>query len=120
MSAAENIHEQRAARYLQNRGLAVIARNFRCRSGEIDLVCRDAEELVFVEVRFRSNTRYASAAESVTPAKQRKLIRAAQVFLLKYPRYAELSCRFDVVAMSPATSKQGEDHVQWLAHAFTA
>ncbi len=117
--ASKNVHEQRAARFLQRQGLKVIAHNFRCRGGEIDLICRHRTDLVFVEVRFRSNPGYASAMESVTLRKQRKLIHAARMFLLKHPQYEQLPCRFDVLAMGPANSERDQDHVQWLPNAFT-
>lgn len=111
--------EQRAARWLRARGLRIVARNFRCRCGEIDLVVRDRDHLVFVEVRARSNPRYVSAAASVDARKQRRLVRAAQVFLQKHPQLSHLPCRFDVIAFEPRQSApDAEPH--WLRAAFTS
>ena len=103
--------------HLQGAGLQLVQRNFRSKAGEIDLICRDGEELVFVEVRYRSNPDYASALESVTPAKQRKLIRTAQVYLQGINGVHTQPCRFDVVAIEP----DGHAHaVEWVRNAFTA
>lgn len=95
----------------------MIERNFSCRVGEIDLICRDGHTLVFVEVRYRSNPRFASAGASVTATKQKKLIRAAQVYLQRINGVNSERCRFDVVAIQPG---QSDLDVQWLRSAFTA
>jgi len=102
--------EARAAAFLQARGLKLLARNWRCRFGEIDLIMRDGATLVFIEVRLRSRNDFGGAAASVTPAKQRKLLAAARQYLatLKTPP----PCRFDVVALS------GDDAPDWIRNAF--
>ena len=108
--------EDQALKWLQQRGLALVQRNYRvargphARGGEIDLVMRAADgTLVFVEVRARSGTSHGGAAASVTAAKQRSLVFAAHNFLL---RYASLPpCRFDVLAIDGR-------QVQWLQAAF--
>jgi putative endonuclease len=87
--------EAAAERWLESRGLALVMRNHRCRGGEIDLVMRDGSELVFVEVRLRTNPRFGDAAASVTPAKQQRLIRAAQDYLVRHRWQGP--CRFDLV-----------------------
>ncbi len=110
-----DVYERQAIIHLLDRGLEILERNFTCKVGEIDVVCRNQSELIFVEVRYRSNPDYASAVESVTLSKQRKLIRAAQVYLQQHPELAQLACRFDVIAITPGGDK---DHVQWLPHAF--
>ena len=105
--------EDRALAYLQQRGLKLIERNFRCKGGEIDLILAEPASnlLVFVEVRQRSSQRYGGAAASVTRGKQAKLIIAAQVFL---QRYADLpACRFDVIAIE-------DDAIEWIRQAFEA
>ena len=102
--------EERAAQHLEAHGLRVVGRNFRCRGGEIDLVCRDGKVLVFVEVRLRRNAAYGGAAASVTPTKQRRIILAAQHFLARQP---ECDCRFDCVLI------EGE-RLEWLKNAFSA
>lgn len=109
-------YEALALAHLEAAGLQMVEQNFRCKTGEIDIICRDGDELVFVEVRYRSNPDYASAMESVTPAKQRKLIRSAQVYLQRIRGVHTQPCRFDVVAIEPGV---GTDNVQWLQNAFT-
>lgn len=98
-------------------GLRLIERNYQCRPGEIDLIMMDHEVLVFVEVRYRQDqrNRFGSAAESVTVAKQKRLIGGAQHFLNSQQGYAEYPCRFDVLAMSGPI-----DHpdYQWIQDAF--
>jgi putative endonuclease len=106
-----------AERWLSARGLHSVAKNFRCKAGEIDLVMRDGTQLAFIEVRFRSSDRYGSAAESVTAAKQRRLVQAAQVFIETHPQWRNCSCRFDVLAGGMAA---GAIEWQWLRDAFGA
>ncbi len=104
--------ERQARRYLESQGLRLETRNYRCRAGEIDLIMRDGDCLVFVEVRYRKNARYGSPAETVTRGKQRRVIHAAQHYLQRHP--TRLDCRFDVLAMT------GSDDVEWLRSAFQA
>ena len=111
--ASGQMAEDRALAYLQQRGLKLIERNFRCKGGEIDLILAEPASnlLIFVEVRQRSSQRYGGAAASVTRNKQAKLIIAAQIFL---QRYANLpACRFDVVAIE-------DDAIAWIQQAFEA
>jgi putative endonuclease len=88
--------EQAAAAHLKRHGLALVEANFRCKGGEIDLVMRERDTLVFVEVRQRADRKHGGAAASITPAKVRRLVRAAQYYLLRFP--STPPCRFDVVA----------------------
>jgi putative endonuclease len=104
--------EDRAAAHLQHAGLKLLARNVRFRGGELDLVMQEQEALVFVEVRVRNNTRYGSAAETVTTRKQQRVILAAQLYLQKHPEHQCRACRFDVVSIT------GKD-LQWLKNAFS-
>ena len=108
--------EQAACDHLCAKGLKLQLRNYRCRSGEIDLIMRDGETLVFVEVRYRSNNRFGGAAASVDATKQRKLIRAAQTFLAEQ-RLNHTPCRFDVVTVSP---HDGSMRVDWIPNAIEA
>lgn len=101
--------EERAARHLVSQGLAIVSRNYRTRQGEIDLIARDGEVLVFVEVRRRAGGGYGGALESVTPHKQRRVQAAAQMYLRQFKRPPR--CRFDVVAL-----EGGE--IQWIRAAF--
>jgi putative endonuclease len=89
--------EDRALAHLSAHGLTLLERNFLCKVGEIDLVMQHGAHLVFVEVRRRAGGGYGGAAASVTPAKQRRLIHAAQFYLMRYP--SPPPCRFDLVAI---------------------
>lgn len=102
--------ESRAAAHLESRGLKLVARNWRCRFGEIDLVMQDGATLVFVEVRLRSRSDFGGAAASVTPAKQKKLLAAARQYLATLRTLPP--CRFDVVALS------GNAPPEWIRNAF--
>jgi len=108
--------EQSACDYLCRQGLKLHLRNYRCRSGEIDLIMRDGETLVFVEVRYRSSNRFGGAAASVDATKQQKLIRAAQTFLVEQ-RLNQTPCRFDVVTVTP---HDGVMRVDWIPNAIEA
>jgi len=120
MRSAGEDYECQAALWLeQHQGVTLLARNFRCRAGEIDIVARDDRHLVFLEVRARSNPRYASAAASVDWRKQQRLRRAAQFYLQRHPRLAHLPCRFDVIAFQPRQSGAGQE-LLWIRGAFTA
>ena len=95
--------EQQACAVLQQQGLALLAQNwYQPKIGELDLVMLEAGKawstLVFIEVRQRLRSGFGDAALSVTAAKQRKIIKTAQYFLLQYPEYAHYDCRFDVIA----------------------
>ena len=117
-SATGSRWEKVALEHLQSRGLSGISENFHCRMGEIDLVMRDRDCLVFVEVRYRRANRFASAAASVDRRKQRKLLRAAAAFLARHPEFCDLAVRFDVVAFDAASDDQCT--LQWLQDAFRA
>jgi putative endonuclease len=91
--------EDRATRALLARGYRIVERNFRCKAGELDIVARDRDTLVFVEVRTRADDRFGSALEAVGYSKQRQVARVARVYLaLRRPRFD--TCRFDVVAIT--------------------
>jgi putative endonuclease len=89
--------EDLAAAFLQTKGMAVVERNFRAKVGEIDIIAKDGDEVVFVEVRARASKGFGGAAASVGGAKRRKLIRAAALWL--QARGWDGACRFDVVAL---------------------
>ena len=91
--------ERRAEDYLKSLGLVIVERNFRTRFGEIDLVARDGETVVFVEVRFRSSNAFGLPQETVDAAKRRRIIRTAQAYVQS--RRLDAPLRFDVVALSP-------------------
>lgn len=103
--------EDRAAAVLERAGLAIVARNFRTRRGEIDLIARDGDTLVFVEVRLRRGAAFGGALGSITSHKRRRIEAAARQYLMGLARTPP--CRFDVVAL------EGGD-AQWLRGAFDA
>lgn len=109
--------ESAAARYLTSHGLSLLDSNVRYRDGELDLVMRDGDVLVFVEVRYRASNDYGGAAASVTPTKQRRLIRAATRYLAAHPALAVLPCRFDVIG---AEGNPDAPQLTWLRAAFDA
>lgn len=108
--------EELAAQYLRVRGLKILARNLRCKAGELDLVCLDDRVLAVVEVRQRVSAEFGGAAVSVTWAKQRKIIRAAQFFLRREKQWRNLSVRFDVMAIEG--SPDGAHRIDWIKDAF--
>ncbi|HET7331672.1 YraN family protein [Dyella sp.] len=117
MRAAGNAFEQRACDELERAGLKLLARNYTTRYGELDLVMRDRDTIVFVEVRHRVRASHGDAATSVTTSKQAKLIRAAELWLASHPQHAQRPCRFDVVSYDgPVT----QAHMTWLRNAFEA
>jgi putative endonuclease len=110
--------EDRALAHLQRQGLALVERNYRvargprARGGEIDLILRDRDgTLVFCEVRARRSSAQGGAGASISAAKQRSLVFAAQHYLVRLPKLP--ACRFDVVAIDG-------DQVEWLPGAFAA
>ncbi len=109
--------EAAAFGFLQGHGLHLLARNANARGGELDLVMQDGETLVFVEVRYRATDAYGGGAASVDAGKRRKLVRAAQAFLLRHPRYANAPCRFDVI---DASGDPDAPRIEWLQDAFRA
>lgn len=108
--------EQIALDYLLAQKLRLIARNFSCRVGEIDLIMQNRDCLVFIEVRYRKPNRFASAALSVNLRKQRKLIKAASFFLCRNAHLADRVIRFDIVALDGPS--ETESTLQWLQDAF--
>lgn len=105
--------EDLACQYLIEQGLSVIARNYQCRVGELDIIMKDGANLVFVEVRSRHNKRYGTPAETVTLSKQRRLVRAARFFLQQ--SRLDAPCRFDIIAIS---QESGKLNLEWIKDAF--
>ena len=103
--------EARAAQFLQRKGYRIAERNWTCRGGEIDLVCRDGDTLVFVEVRARKDAAHGSPLETVGDVKRRRLIRAASVYLTRKQLWDQ-PCRFDVVAIDGDVVTHIEDAFQ--------
>jgi len=109
--------EQLAAEYLRERGIKILARNLRCKGGEIDLVGLDREVLVIVEVRLRESLDFGGALCSVTASKQRKILCAARFFLQRESSWRGHAMRFDVIALQGALHAQ---HIMWIKDAFRA
>jgi putative endonuclease len=107
--------EEAAARYLAARGLEVLLRNWRCRLGELDLVAREGAVLVIVEVRRRARGDFGGAAASVTPAKRRRIVRAARHLLMQRPELARCAARFDVITLDGSAAR-----IEWIRGAFDA
>lgn len=105
--------ERLAAQFLEARGLVILERNFRCRTGEVDLIARDGGTIVFVEVRLRAGHAFGGAAASVDARKQAKVLRAARYYLAGKP---EQPCRCDVVALD----RLAADRIEWIRDAFSA
>ena len=107
--------EKLAATFLANQGLKLLAQNYHCRFGEIDLVMMDVKTLVFVEVKLRSSNQFGGAAASITPQKQQKLILTAQHFLQQYVKnQSQTACRFDAILMNKADINS----IEWIRNAF--
>jgi putative endonuclease len=103
--------EALGAGYLQAHGLRLIARNYRCRMGEIDLILADGPSLVFAEVRLRRSRDYGGAAASITAAKRQRILLAARHYLSGRP---ESPCRFDVILLDALDP----DRIEWIKDAF--
>jgi putative endonuclease len=106
--------EEAAARHLASHGLALLARNARYPEGELDLIMREREALVFVEVRLRTSRSFGGAAASVDRFKQKRLLRAAQHWLLQHIGERWPPCRFDVVCVD------ADGTIEWIRDAFAA
>jgi putative endonuclease len=103
-----------ARQFLVKQGLVWLMSNYACRMGEIDLVMQSAQgELVFVEVRRRTSTRFGGALESITPSKQKKLIKTASHYLMLHPNQGQQGVRFDVLAIDGSPPC-----VTWIKQAF--
>jgi len=109
--------EAAARGFLLDHGLRAVSANANYRFGELDLVMLDGDTLVFVEVRYRRSAGFGGGAASVDARKRRRLVKAAQAFLLAHRRYADVPCRFDVV---DASGDPAAPVFDWLRDAFRA
>jgi len=108
--------EDLAAAFLCGAGCEIVARNYRRRLGELDIVARAGSVLVVVEVRTRASSAYGGAAASITRAKQRRVVRAASALLQQRAELARLAVRFDVIIVTdPHGPSPG---IEWIQHAF--
>ena len=104
--------EELAIAYLTEQGIKILARNFYFRGGELDLIVKDGEYICFIEVKYRKNDRFGCPEDSVTFAKQKKMIKGARQYLYskKYPE--QIPCRFDVIAIH-------QEDITWIQNAFS-
>ena len=109
--------EDLACQYLNQQGLRLLERNFTTRFGEIDLIMRDHETTVFVEVRYRRNSDVVDPLSSIDQRKQRKLIRTAEYYLQRRSDFSLSPARFDVIAITEHTA---QPKIQWIKNAFEA
>ncbi|MDS4013255.1 MAG: YraN family protein [Candidatus Accumulibacter sp.] len=111
---AGGVAEELAAAFLERHGLVIVLRNYRCRGGEVDLICRDRRAIVFVEVRLRSNPDFGGAAASITRNKQARIILAAEHYLTTLAR-TNVDCRFDCLLLDNLSP----DSIEWIRDAFS-
>lgn len=111
MNTLGNQAEKVALSYLEQQGLTLIKKNYQTRFGEIELIMQDGKSIVFAEVRLRKNNIFGGGSESITQAKQRKIVKVPQQFL---QHHCNQACRFDAIAMD----KEEIQHIQWIKHAF--
>ena len=109
-----SIAEQKALHFLIARGLRPVARNFRCRGGEIDLIMLDGNCLIFVEVRYRASAKFIPAHQTIDTRKQRKIIRTAAMYIARNRQFATHTVRFDVVAVEGSQQMS----IAWISDAF--
>lgn len=105
--------ENAAADFLRNAGLIIVEQNFNTKLGEIDLVAKDGQMLVFVEVRYRKQSTFGTGVESVTVHKQKRIIKAAKIYLQKHFGPKEPACRFDVIGVHGRPFQ-----FNWIENAF--
>lgn len=108
--------ENEVAGYLRRHGLSIVTSGYRCRLGEIDLVCRDGATLVIVEVRARASRCFGGAAASVDFRKRRKIVQATRHYLMCHPEASDVAVRFDVVAIDDTRAERPK--LTWIKNAF--
>ena len=113
-----NAAEKAAKRYLVQQGLDFVTRNFHSRYGEIDLIFKDKEVIVFIEVRCRNNPKFGNSIETIDHRKQKKIIKTAQYYLHQHKLTESVSCRFDVIGIESHTSGSNAMSVRWIKNAF--
>lgn len=118
--------ETYARRFLKSQGLRIIGTNYRTTRGELDIIAKDGDTVVFVEVRLRNRPQFGAASETIDHRKQQRLIYAASHFLQHKGLWDKVNCRFDAVCLSDAapnnnrkTDKKTPYQVEWIRNAFT-
>ena len=111
------IAERLARQYLKKQGLQLLSSNYICRYGELDLVMRDKQRLVVVEIRYRRDRRFMTPGESISRTKRQRIARATMHFIQHNPRHKRQPVRFDVVSLSGPLDNS---RIDWMPGAFTA
>jgi len=106
--------ENIALKFLKKRGLKLIEQNYNTKLGEVDLIMREGNTIIFIEVRYRRSSAYGSACESVTYYKQQKIIKASTVYLQRNNLYDRVNIRFDIIAISSDSIHP----IEWVKNAF--
>ncbi|WP_058476435.1 YraN family protein [Legionella steigerwaltii] len=109
------IAEEKALAYLKKQGLKFITQNYSCRLGEIDLIMRDKDQLVFIEVRSRVSTQFGGGIASVTYTKRQKILKTATYYMLEHQKYDQFALRFDVLSIDGKSAT-----INWIKDAFGA
>jgi putative endonuclease len=110
--------EAAAAEHHERHGLTIVARGYRCRLGELDLVCRDGPMLIVVEVRARATSPYGTAVSTIGPRKRARIIQATRHLLMRHAEWATARVRFDVVTFDAIETAAPE--IRWIKNAFDA
>ena len=111
-------YEDRARNFLERRGLTCVARNFRSRFGEIDLIMRDRQTLCFVEVKYRQSLGFGGAAHAITASQQKRIIQTALAYLASQPNRSDPPLRFDALLIQ--READGNESFDWIQSAFSA
>jgi len=111
-------YEQLAQDWLLCQGVELVAQNFHCRGGEIDLIVVQQQVLCFIEVKYRQSDAFGGVAYSIPRAKQRKIILAALTFISQHPQYALANYRFDALFITPS-EPENKYHYEWIQNAFS-
>jgi putative endonuclease len=101
-----------ACQYLQSQGLRLVEKNYSCKQGEIDLIMKDDEALIFIEVRYRKSADFGSSLDTITASKQRRIIRSAQHYLQQHHLDDQIDCRLDAIGLDAS------DQIIWIKDAF--
>lgn len=113
MSRTKGAHYETVAKqYITQAGCKILSENFYTHCGEIDLIAQDSDEIAFIEVKYRANAQFGGALYSITKTKQRKLVKAAQYYLIKNHKYNQMPCRFDVICIDAHLE------IEWIKYAF--
>lgn len=120
--------EHQACILLKSKGFEILQQNYHSRFGEIDLIIRREQDLIFIEVKARSRTKYGQANEVVSLSKQKKIVKTAMMYLSKHPEMNDFYCRFDVICFDfqqqfAKTIQHDFSHfyydLNWIENAFT-